>query len=101
MGELVYQLKYKQNISVLPEIISLLKTDAKFLDFINKDFVLMVPATYKNRKFQPVEVLSDAIGREFNITIIKDMVEAENHAEIKQVEKAKKNRYIKKQLQLF
>lgn len=90
MGELVYQLKYKQNISVLPEIIYLLKTDVKFLEFINKDFVLMVPATNKNRKFQPVEVIADAIGREFNIKIIKDMIEAENHTEIKQVEKAKK-----------
>ena len=90
MGEPVYQLKYKQNISVLPEIIYLLKTDVKFLEFINKDFVLMVPATNKNRKFQPVEVIADAIGREFNIKIIKDMIEAENHTEIKQVEKPRK-----------
>lgn len=90
MGELVYQLKYKQNISVLPEIIKLLKSDNAFLEFIKKDFVLMVPATNKNRKFQPVEVIADAIGKEFNIKIIKDMIEAENHTEIKQVEKAKK-----------
>ena len=39
MGELVYQLKYKQNISVLPEIIKLLKSDNAFLEFIKKDFV--------------------------------------------------------------
>lgn len=90
MGELVYQLKYKQDISVLPDIIKLLKSDSKFLEFINKDFVLMVPATNKNRKFQPVEVIADAIGKEFNIKIIKNMIEAENHTEIKQVEKAKK-----------
>ncbi|WP_022931128.1 ComF family protein [Treponema bryantii] len=90
MGELVYQLKYKQNISVLPEIIKLLKSDNTFLEYINKDFVIMVPATNKNRKFQPVEVVADAIGKEFNIKIIKNMIEADNHVEIKQVEKAKK-----------
>lgn len=90
MGELVYQLKYKQDITVLPKIIELLKSDTIFMNFINKDFVLMVPATNKNRIFQPVEVIADAIGKEFNIKIIKDMIEAENHKEIKQVENAKK-----------
>lgn len=90
MGELVYQLKYKQNISVLPQIIALLKTDSKFVAFIKKDFVILVPATNKSRRFQPVELVADAISQEFGIKVIKDMVEAENHTEIKQVEKAKK-----------
>lgn len=90
MGELVYQLKYKQNLSVLPQIITLLKADSKFVEFIKKDFVILVPATNKNRRFQPVELVADAISREFGIKVIKDMVEAENHTEIKQVEKAKK-----------
>ena len=90
MGELVYQLKYKQNLSVLPQIITLLKSDSTFVSFIRKDFVLLVPATRKDRKFQPVEIVADAIGKEFGISIIKDMIEAENHTEIKHVEKAKK-----------
>ena len=90
MGELVYQLKYKQNLSVLPQIIDLLKSDVKFVEFIKKDFVILVPATNKARKFQPVEIVADAISKEFGIKVIKDMIEAENHTEIKQVEKAKK-----------
>ncbi|MBR4321147.1 hypothetical protein [Treponema sp.] len=90
MGKLVYQLKYKQNLSVLPQIISLLKSDSKFVEFIKKDFVILVPATNKNRRFQPVELVADAISHEFGIKVIKEMVEAENHTEIKQVEKAKK-----------
>ena len=90
MGELVYQLKYKQNISVLPEIIKLLKSDKLFIDFIKKDYVLVIPATNKNRTFQPVEVVADAISKEFGIKVIKNLIEAENHKEIKQVEKARK-----------
>lgn len=61
MGELVYQLKYKQDISVLPQIIALLKSDQEFVDFIKKDFVILVPATRKNRQFQPVEVVADLL----------------------------------------
>ena len=90
MGELVYQLKYKQNRAVLPQIITLLKNDAKFVDFVKKDFVILVPATNKSRNFQPVELVADAISKEFGIKVIKDMVHAENHKEIKQVENAKK-----------
>lgn len=90
MGELVYQLKYKQNLSVVPKIITLLKSDSKFVEFIKKDFVILVPATNKSRKFQPVEVVADAISNEFGIKLVKNMIEAENHTEIKQVEKAKK-----------
>ncbi len=61
MGELVYQLKYKQDISVLPQIMALLKSDQEFVDFIKKDFVILVPATRKNRQFQPVEVVADLL----------------------------------------
>lgn len=90
MGELLYQLKYKQNLSVLPQIINLLKADPTFIEFIKKDFVILVPATKKNRQFQPVEVIADAISKEFCVPVIKGMIEAENHTEIKHVEKAKK-----------
>lgn len=83
-------MKYKQDLSVLPQIIGFLKTDPTFIDFIKKDFVLLVPATKKNRQFQPVEVIADAISKEFCVPVIKGMIEAENHTEIKHVEKAKK-----------
>ncbi len=61
MGELVYQLKYKQNISILPQILDLLKADSSFVSFIKKDFVILVPATRKDRQFQPVEIVADLL----------------------------------------
>ena len=56
MGELLYQLKYQNDISAIPTIIELLKAIKGIENF---DCIILVPSS-KLRNFQPSVIKSDA-----------------------------------------
>ncbi len=74
MGELVYQLKYKKNRSVIPQIIDLLM---KFKGFDQFDFIIPMPASNNSRSVQPVLEIARELGNRVNVAV-------EEHALIKQ-----------------
>jgi competence protein ComFC len=71
MGELVYQLKYRQDRSVIPKIISLLE-DSKGID--NFDLIIPIPPTDKTRPFQPVAEIASAIGARYGVPVRTDIL---------------------------
>src|SRR4051794_32770336 len=60
MGELVYQLKYRQDRSTLPKIVKLLDKIKGVEQF---DYIVPIPPTDKSRPFQPVDEIAIALGK--------------------------------------
>lgn len=71
MGEFLYRLKYKQDRSVVQNVIALLDRIKGIETF---DLILPVPATNKNRPFQPVEVIAEALGKHRGVTYRSDVL---------------------------
>jgi predicted amidophosphoribosyltransferase len=69
MGELVYRLKYKADKSALEPILALLSGLEGIETF---DVLLPVPATNKNRPFQPVELITQALGAQRQVRVLGD-----------------------------
>ena len=69
MGELVYQLKYKKDDSVVQQIIAEVK---KCISGIDKfDFIIPIPPSNVNRPKQPVQLVCEALSKEFNVPLLK------------------------------
>lgn len=84
LGELLYQFKYRQNKNELPLIIQIVKEKIKELDLEQKvDVVIPVPASNKNRIYQPVYILAQAIARQINKKYIENMLEKINNKQAK------------------
>ncbi|HMT94311.1 ComF family protein [uncultured Thiothrix sp.] len=82
MGELVYQLKYQGDTSVLAKIIDLLGI-FKGLDTMQA--IIPVPAS-KKRKIQPVHLIATALGNKLGIPVFLDAVEQQaNGQELKNI----------------
>ncbi|MBE0472375.1 MAG: ComF family protein [Methyloprofundus sp.] len=64
MGELVYQLKYRGDLSKVPEIVDLIVTKFKGLDSL--DVVIPAPAS-KTRSVQPVAEIAKALAEKVGI----------------------------------
>ena len=79
MGELVYQLKYKQALS---KIVDLLDGIAGIEGF---DFIVPIPATNKKRPFQPVELIALALGERRHVSVASDALTNEGAEELKGV----------------
>lgn len=76
LGELLYQFKYKQNRERLPAIIQIVKEKIKNLHLEQKvDIIIPVPASNKNRKYQPVYILAQAISRYMNKEYMQNVLE--------------------------
>jgi competence protein ComFC len=58
MGELVYQLKYRQDKSNLPAIVALLDTIKGIEQF---NYIIPIPPTDNSRAFQPVNEIALAL----------------------------------------
>jgi predicted amidophosphoribosyltransferase len=72
MGELVYQLKYQHDSSVINKIVDLLQT----IKYFNKmDVVIPIPPSNKNRANQPVYAIATEFGKRFNIAVYLDILE--------------------------
>lgn len=74
IGELMYQLKYQESTNVISEItatvVNFLNTN-KTLKRVNA--ILPVPPS-KNRKYQPVQLISEAVAREINIFYVDNVL---------------------------
>jgi predicted amidophosphoribosyltransferase len=73
IGELLYRLKYREDKSVLGDIIS---TASQFIKSTNwpLDLILSVPPSRKDRDFQPVPPLAMGIGRFLGIEVCVDSI---------------------------
>jgi predicted amidophosphoribosyltransferase len=72
MGELVYQLKYKHDTTVVNKIVDLLES-IKGLDKIN--VIVPIPPSNTNRQNQPVFSIATEFGKRFGITVYLDVLE--------------------------
>lgn len=80
MGELVYRLKYRGDQSAVDTIISLLDSIKKIEDF---DYLVPIPATKKNRAFQPVELIASRLGDHRGVEVISDLLMNDGDEELK------------------
>ncbi len=81
MGELVYQLKYQHNSSVVNKIVNLLQT---INDFDKMEVVIPIPPSNTNRVNQPVFSIATEFGKRFNIAVCLDvLVKSKGSQELK------------------
>lgn len=74
VGQLVYDLKYGNNQSVVPKIIEIITTQIKdFKIFGIIDMIIPVPPS-RHRENQPVEIIANALGVRMGIPVIKNEV---------------------------
>jgi predicted amidophosphoribosyltransferase len=72
MGELVYKLKYKNDISTLPLIVTLLDKIKGIEQF---DLIVPIPPTDTSRPFQPVAEIAIALGERRGVRVLADFLE--------------------------
>jgi competence protein ComFC len=80
MGELLYQLKYKQDKSAVEKIVALLDGIGGIENF---DFIIPIPPTNKNRPIQPVELIAVTLGKKRGVTVVTDALSNEGTEELK------------------
>lgn len=73
IGELLYRLKYREDKSVLGDIIT---TAAQFINYTNwpLDLIVSVPPARKGRDYQPIPPLAMGIGEALGIDVCIDCV---------------------------
>jgi len=71
MGELVYQLKYRQDKSKLPAIVSLLDKIKGIEQF---DYIIPIPPSDSSRVFQPVNEIALALGKRRGVKVLTDFL---------------------------
>lgn len=83
IGELLYNLKYKSEKKVIPDIIKYIKKSLNIVK--DKDFIIPVPPSNRNRKFQPVFEIGDALSKEIGIPFIKNALFKKSSTQLKNV----------------
>jgi predicted amidophosphoribosyltransferase len=83
MGQLVYDLKYRNDKSVIAKIIDLIHQEIKGLEIF--DIIVPIPST-KMRLFQPVEEIAKALGAYYKIEVINALTKDAGGAELKNVD---------------
>lgn len=71
IGQLVYDLKYNHNQTVVQKIIDIILTQIKGFEKI--DVIIPVPPS-KSRAYQPVLLIADALGIKTGISVIKNEI---------------------------
>jgi len=79
MGELVYQLKYRGDKTVIPKIVELLDSIGGIEKF---DYLIPIPAT-KKRAVQPVEVIAEALGQRRGVPVLPNYLRNDGDEELK------------------
>ena len=82
MGELVYQLKYRDDKLATGRIVELLDKIGGIEKF---DIIIPIPATKKNRKFQPVELIASALGERRGVKVVTGFLVNEGSEELKSI----------------
>jgi len=72
MGELIRQLKYRNDKSALPNIIALLDNIKGIETF---DYFIPVPSSNKSRPFQPVYEIAEALGKHREVEVLTAFLE--------------------------
>lgn len=84
IGELLYQLKYHDDKSVIDKITALLE---KFKGIETMDYYVPIPPKNKNRRFQPVIEITKALGEINDVEVLEDLLTmAEDGEELKNVD---------------
>lgn len=98
MGELVYQLKYKNDASAVERIIQLLDGIGGIEKF---DFILPIPPTNKNRPIKPVELVALALGKRRGVPVAADALSNSGNEELKGItDPVARNELLETALQL-
>ncbi|NLD92736.1 MAG: ComF family protein [Fibrobacter sp.] len=85
IGELVYQLKYKNDDGAVMLIVNKIKQAIKGIEIFN--YLVPIPPSNKGRQNQPVLLVVDALSKEYKIPVIMDaLVKNTNASQIKNVE---------------
>lgn len=80
MGELVYQLKYRQDRAALPGIIERLQSIRGIEKF---NAIVPVPPTRKDRRLQPVPAIAKALAHQRGVACVDDALYNDGDAELK------------------
>jgi len=92
IGQLLYELKYKANISKVAEIISLIKPFLLQWGIADKiDIILPIPSSKKDRAFQPVTEISRAISEVLGKTMYVDIMQNNSTIQSKDLSNTQKN----------
>lgn len=84
MDELVYQLKYHGDTSVIPRIVDLL---GKYKGLETMDAIIPIPSTNKHRVTQPVYAIARELGKRLGISVIEDaLVKSAGGPQLKNVD---------------
>lgn len=73
MGELVYQLKYRRDKSVVGKIVDLIERKYKGLETL--DAIIPIPSTKKSRTTQPVYEIARELGARIDVPVLEDVLE--------------------------
>lgn len=82
MGQLVYQLKYRNDKAAVSKIVDLLDQIGGIEKF---DCIVPIPPTNKNRPYQPVELIAEELGKKRGVTIYQNLLLNEGNEELKGV----------------
>ena len=84
MGELVYQLKYNGDKSVIEKIVDLL---GRYKGIKTMDAIIPIPATNKGRATQPVNEIAKELGKRVHVQVFYDVLEKKGGGqELKNIE---------------
>lgn len=94
MGELVYQLKNKNDKSAVGKIVDLLE---KYKGIENFDAIIPVPSTKKNRAYQPVDEIAIELGKRNGVEVLVGLLTKETGGqELKNVDDPDKRKELLK-----
>nr|VFK40283.1 MAG: hypothetical protein BECKSD772F_GA0070984_105717 [Candidatus Kentron sp. SD]VFK44417.1 MAG: hypothetical protein BECKSD772E_GA0070983_103727 [Candidatus Kentron sp. SD] len=86
MGELVYQLKYRDDKSAISKIVDLL---GRYKGLETMDAIIPMPSTNKHRATQPVYAIAQELGARLGVPVMEDALEkSAGGAQLKNVEDA-------------
>ena len=80
MGELLYQLKYKNDQTKVSEIVKLLDNIKGIETF---DLIVPIPPTNKNRPIKPVELIAVALAKKRGVAVAIDALTNSGNEELK------------------
>ncbi|MCD6198213.1 MAG: ComF family protein, partial [Deltaproteobacteria bacterium] len=70
MGELVYKLKYKSDLSVVPQIVNAI---VKIGGIEKMDYIIPVPPSNIHRRFQPVFIIAEELSKKIDVELATDL----------------------------
>lgn len=82
MGELVYQLKYQNDLSLIPRIVELILENIQGIETF--DAIIPVPSS-KQRTIQPVDAISQELGDQCDVPVFIGYFIKQDNIELKSI----------------